>query len=180
VVIGCALPVGCGTSSTGPVETSTYQAGVQDSLELPFEPASPDGAFADYLDERWPQPFGKQFDEVAPDTALAHTFSGWSGDVTSATLHIGLGPGFVGNDSVRLGLLPQNSFETGFRYWVTLRLLAGTETLDEYTVLTLDLSDLPQYVDFPRSIISELADGVLEVLVEDDTAVDFMILEIDQ
>ncbi|RLA03294.1 MAG: hypothetical protein DRQ54_10945 [Gammaproteobacteria bacterium] len=171
--------IGCG-SSTEPGETITYRAGAQDELALPVEPASPDKSFTDYLDANWPQSFTKQFDEISEDTALAHTFSGWFGEVSGATLHVGLGPGSLDNDSIRLGLLPQNSFEDGFKYWVTLRHAAGTEELDEYTVLTFDLANLPEYAQFHENILAELTDGTLEVLVEDDTAIDFITLEIRQ
>lgn len=174
-------PARSGARSLAPVarDTVTIVAGVQDFFALPVEPAVPDPAFSAHLTAVWPQIFTRQFDQQTYNRALVHTFTGWRGRVTGATLRIGLGAGDLGNDSVRLGFVPgSQTYQEAFRYWVTLRKAAGTTTLSEYTVLTLDLANLPDYGGFPRDILWELRDGRLEVLVEDDTAVDFISLEV--
>jgi hypothetical protein len=42
----------------------------------------------------------------------------------------------------------------------------------------LNLGDLPPYVDFPTSVLRALHDGRLDLLVEDDTAIDYALLTI--
>jgi hypothetical protein len=44
----------------------------------------------------------------------------------------------------------------------------------------VDLADLPPYSHFGTNILSELQDGELEFMVEDDTLVDYAILRVCQ
>jgi hypothetical protein len=42
----------------------------------------------------------------------------------------------------------------------------------------LNLTDLPPYVDFPTNILAAVDDGSLDLLIEDDTAVDYALLRV--
>ena len=68
--------------------------------------------------------------------------------------------------------------QAAWNYWVTVRRVLGSWNPGDETTLKLNLANLPIYVDFPPNILEALSDGELELLVEDDTAVDFANLSV--
>jgi hypothetical protein len=131
----------------------------------------------------------KNFDECTVNTYFAHTFSGLPPCITSATLTMRLKPcgDICENDAVNLsftgpgGVLSSN-------YW-TRYLGSGNPQTGlvssnwcSYTggqVFTLDLSALPQASGSPLNDIPLLnANGFLDLLMQDDTGIDYAILDI--
>lgn len=156
-------------------------AGAPDEFMLPVEPSYPSARLLDYTSRFWPQRTVRLFDTVGIDIALVHTFTGWQGRVCGAALEIRLrcGPDPLStNDSIRLGLKGGSDHQRAFRYWVTIRRVLGSWEPGDESTLTLDLADLPVYGGFPTNILSSLNDGELELLVEDDTEVDYAILRV--
>jgi len=158
-----------------------FPAGVPDEFALPTEPTDPSPALVSYTEEFWPQPTTRLFDAGGNDHALIHTFSGWPGPVCGARLEIrlaGQSSSLSTNDSVRLELVGGPDPVHAFLYWTTIRNVTGSWGPGSVATLDLDLSDLPPYVEFPTNILDSLSDGSLDLLVEDDTAVDYATLHV--
>jgi hypothetical protein len=162
---------------------SELTAGAADSFAPPFEPTYQSPAFEDFLVNVW-YPHGqgaRVFDETGIDRALAHSFTGLGTDICAASLEfrVRADGSLSDNDSIRLAYTGNDTVADGFVYWVTLRLLTGSTWLPgSDRVFTLDLANLPVYGGFPTNILSELQDGELEILVEDDTSVDYAVLRV--
>lgn len=157
-------------------------AGTPDAFALPYEDPSPSAHLVDYTSKFWlGQTTTRRFDMVATNAALIHTFTGWKGPVCGATLEIRLLGGddpLSYNDSVRLGLKGGADQQLAWNYWVTISRVVGSWGPGSQATLHLDLGDLPTYVDMPTDILSALNDGELELLVEDDSAVDYATLTV--
>ena len=157
-------------------------AGTPDGFAPPTEPTQQSPAYADFLANYWIYQGDRVFDQTGIDLALGHSFVGWMGAVCGATVEfrVHADGSASDNDSVRLGYTGSTVPEDGFVYWVTLRLLSesGTWFPGSEATFTLDLGDLPPYVDFPTNILAELQDGELEFMVEDDTSVDYALLRV--
>jgi hypothetical protein len=129
----------------------------------------------------WPQPTTRWFDTGGNNAALIHTFEGWRGPVCGATLELRLraqSSALSTNDSIRLELRGGSDHQRAFRYWTTIRNVVGAWGPGAEAVVELNLGDLPPYVDFPTSVLRALHDGRLDLLVEDDTAIDYALLTI--
>lgn len=156
-----------------------YPAGIDDDFAGPPEPTSPNAALAAY-------PCGANapvdFNESATDQCVIHTFD-QLGVICGATLAIHLKPTAGGSDNDKLAFyaddgvvvpglfssdivdLPNASPPTGGT-WDTTNNPNGS-------TFVLDLANLPGGI----SIIEQINQaGLLDVLVEDDTAVDSMTL----
>lgn len=156
-------------------------AGVEDDFALPAEPTQPAADLVAYTQKWWPLPATRQFDTEATDLALIHTFTGWQGPICGATLELHLhgGPSTLSsNDSIRLELLGGSDHQKAFLYWVTIHYVLGDWGPGQAGVVTLDLADLPVYGGFPTDILISLNDGRMDLMVEDDTAVDYAKLDI--
>jgi hypothetical protein len=118
--------------------------------------------------------------------ALIHSFVGWQGPVCGARLEIRLAASWDElsfNDSVRLSLVGGSDPYYSFRYWTTIANVIGDYPGDwqpgEVATLIMDLENLPATTNgWPTNIMSDLADGALELAVEDDTAVDYAVLHV--
>lgn len=156
-------------------------AGEDDNFALPTEPTQPSDRLLSYTQQYWPVPATRRFDVTGTDVALIHTFSGWKGPVCGATLtlHLHAGPSLLSNnDSVRMELQGGSDIQQAFLYWVTIRYVLGDWGPGQDGVVTLDLGDLPVYGGFPTNILNSLNDGRMDLMVEDDTAVDYARLDI--
>ena len=157
-------------------------AGEPDDFALPTEPTLQSPEYADFLTNYWLYQGDRVFDETGIDLALGHSFVGWMGAICGATLEfrVHADGSLSDNDSVRLGYTGSTIPADGFVYWVTLRLLSdsGHWLPGSEGTFTVDLADLPPYVNFPTNILPELQDGELEFMVEDDTSVDYALLRV--
>jgi len=160
-----------------------FMAGSDDLFAAPYETASPDQPFANALAGLFNTPSDLAFDQMQTNRGLAHTFSGWHGPVCGALLELrvrAVGYGTtVDNDSIRLSFLGGQDSVEAHRYWTTIRNIQGGSWLHgDETVIILDLANLPSYVWFPTDILHDMTNGRLELLVEDDTAVDYARLNV--
>jgi hypothetical protein len=158
-----------------------FPAGLEDEFAPPPEPTDPSPEFLSYMDEFWPEPPTRQFDTPGNDLALIHTFTGWSGPVCGARLKIRLAAqssGLSSNDGIWLSLVGGPDLFHAFQYWTTIANVTGSWGPGSVATVVLDLSALPPHDEFPTNILDVLSDGSLELLVEDDTAVDSATLQI--
>lgn len=181
LVMVCLPPLGRAGDAWGQPLGRSFTAGTPDEFSLPTESPVPSAHLIDYTSKFWPQRTTRLFDMSATDVALIHTFTGWKARVCGATLEIRLrgGPDPLStNDSIRLGLKGGTDHQQAFHYWVTIRRVVGSWGPGSEATLTLDLAHLPVYGGFPTDILFALSDGELELLVEDDTAVDYATLTV--
>jgi len=158
-----------------------YLAGIEDDFAPPQEATSPSDELVAYTEESWPQVTTRLFDTEGTDMALIHTFTGWTEPPCGATLtlHVHAGPNPLStNDSIRMQVIGGSDPQQAFLYWVTIRFVTGSWGPGDDAVVTLDLADLPAYGGFPTDILPSLSGGKLDLLVEDDTAVDYAQLDI--
>jgi hypothetical protein len=157
-------------------------AGTPDDFALPTEPTQQSPTYANFLTTYWVGQGARVFDQTGYDLALGQSFVGWMGAVCGATVEfrVRADGSLCDNDSVRFGYTGSTVPQDAFVYWVTLRLLSGSGTWysGSEATFTLDLGDLPPYVDFPTNILAELQDGELEFMVEDDTSIDYAVLRV--
>lgn len=150
-------------------------AGVADNFAPPTEPASPSAELQAFLGAG-PAPV---FDHSTTNRTFGHTFTGIPTGVVAAQLTIRLRSlGEISdNDSLSLELLPGATF----RWSQRISVLANDpwDSNGDQATLVLDLENLsPSPSNGVTNVLSALADGDLDVYVQDDTTVDFMTLRI--
>ena len=174
--------------NTGTVDI-VITAGVNDNFALPTEPASPSDDLLLLMD-----PYGggnrvlfphRQFDDVAIDRVFGHTFTGLPQDmIIAATLEIRMfagGSDLVSNDAIHLERTGINNALSSWGFGLTALFNLKTGQLEwkagsDHTFI-LDLANLPPDGDGTTNIIPFMnVDLTLDVYVQDDTAVDYMIL----
>ena len=155
-----------------PGVSHSYTAGLADDLSLPTEPASRSAA----LSAAFPAASWKDFDDVTFDRLFGHTFSGLPAGIVRAELVIRMKPSSFGssNDALSLGLSSGSSFAFSSSI-ASLPGAGGTWNSNPTTTFSLELGSLPS----GGNILGKLAsDRFLDVLVQDDTAVDWMELQV--
>jgi hypothetical protein len=162
-------PAGAQVTCAAPRVTD-LAAGIDDNFALPSEPASPSAELLKFLADRPPV-----FDQASSDFRFGHTFTGIPSGVMAAelTLHLRARGGNSDNDGLALDFVAPNRF-----VWnASIAALTGKKwnTSTDEALLVLDLANLSSQ---PFDILSALADGTLDVYVQDDTAVDFMTLRV--
>lgn len=157
----CASPV-----------VAVFTAGVNDGFAAPGEPTSPSAELQAFF--AGPQ---RSFDQAGINLAFGHTFTGLPTGIVGARLTVRLrAEGFADNDGLSLELLPGPQFAWG----QSVRNLTGVNPWVNPAdrTVTLDLASLPASPQGVTGILSALADGDLDVYVQDDTAVDYVALEV--
>lgn len=160
-------------------EAVVFRVEVQDDFAGPPVMGDPSDEVVGLIEEYWTPLYVTGFDDQTPNAAFAHTFTGLPSDICSAVLTVRLRAlaGGSDNDKLRLELYSQEPLIQGdWAWWPLINWYSSqywawgaTETF------VLDLSNLPYN---QMNILDALADGDLDVVVEDDTAVDFLVLEI--
>lgn len=158
--------------------TTIFTAGVKDNFSTANGPelSSPSAALQAYMNNySGGYPTNAQhFDGTTIDRVFGHTFTGLPPGITGAKLEIGLRAiGGGSNDSINLSFTtPPDTFAWGG----AIAGLTGLPwTTGNSAVLTLDLAALPG----GQNILSNInANNTLDVYVQDDTAVDYIILTI--
>jgi HYR domain len=154
-----------------------FTAGLPDNYALPFEPSPQTAcmvtAFSGY-------PLWKGFDDTAVNTLLGHHFAGLPNNIVQAQLIIRMKPGpddGSDNDGLFMGL-PSCSFSS-FIFGASIKALPGavpatggtwTTPPNGSTTFTLNLN--PALIAYMNSA------QVLDVVVHDDTTVDYMQLRL--
>ena len=164
--------------------------GICDDFNLPTEDASPSQAMVNY----WPTFLSRDFDETGINNLFGHTFTNLPSNIVAAELKITMQPDATScdpnNDLLALeftGNLP--AFLPVVWYYDIKNLplvpngtpIGRWENGDEPNIFTLDLGNLPPHPHFPgvTSVLKHLADGELDVMVHDDTAVDCITLSVE-
>lgn len=162
-------------------------AGINDNFALPTELTSPSADLLLLMD-----PYGggnrtlfphRQFDDKAVNRIFGHTFTGLPEDIQAATLEIHLfagGSSLVSNDALALEYTGINTGNPSSFWYMGLTALFGQSWSagSDYTFI-LDLANLPPDAQGDTNVIPFMnADNALDVYVQDDTAVDYMILTV--
>lgn len=178
-----ALLVGVSLLAAGSASAShvtVFTAGVNDNFALPTEPTSPSADLLALMDPygggdrvRFPH---RQFDDVHIDRVFGHTFTNLPPCIVAATLEIRIFWG-GGNDALYLERTGINDNTTA--WGKSLSELFGPANLGSAETFILDLANLPPG-DSQRNIIPFMnADHALDVYVQDDSGVDYMILTVE-
>ena len=177
-----ALPACCDESCGGEQLLTVFTAGDQDGFN-PGDAAdqtSPSPALQTYMDQYNNGAFpNRQFDDQASNRVFGHTFSDLPADITCATLEIGLKarPDIPSNDRIHLNL------GAGAPFAWTIKLTDipganGTWENGQTAVTKFDLADLPPSGSGGTIISSINAGNSLDVYIQDDTAVDYIVLTV--
>jgi hypothetical protein len=173
-VASCSFQVIVKSYLSGPPNL-TFQAGLPDNFALPVEPSPQNAcmvtAFGGY-------PFWKGFDDPAVNTLLGHRFTGLPSNIAKAELVVRMRPGDnsgASNDGIFVGL-PACTFSS-FLWSASIAALPGAggnwNPGHPATTFTLDLGALnPALLAYMNSA------GHLDVVIHDDTTVDYMQLRL--
>lgn len=194
IIVGLALVVALPTAafniSTAHAQSTvdiSITAGINDNFTLPTELTSPSADLLLLMD-----PYGggnriqfphRQFDDKAINRIFGHTFTGLPEDIQAATLEIHLfagGSSLVSNDALALEYTGINKNNPSSYWYMGLTALFGQpwSAGSDHTFI-LDLANLPPDAQGDTNIIPFMnADNALDVYVQDDTAVDYMILTV--
>jgi hypothetical protein len=150
----------------------TFRAGVADEFADPVEATSRGAA----LNAAFPAAQWKGFNDATSNHFVGHTFTGLPADITRAELVLRVKPhaDTPSNDSVNLGLLPPNLFAASFHF-ADLPEAHGTwePGSNGPTTFTLTLG-----VPYQALLGQMSSQHALDVLVQDDSAVDFLQLRV--
>ncbi len=129
------------------------------------------------LEAAFPGASWKDLDDMTSNRRIGHSFTFLPAGIVGAELEVRMQPhaDFSDNDTIALGLTAGGSFAVTI-FIVDLPEAGGTWAGNPPTIFTLDLDDLPPA---GTSILAQVAaDRVLDVSVQDDTAVDYMKLKL--
>lgn len=158
------------------------EAGTLDNFELPFEPTFPDANLNLFVVSVYGATL-RAFDQPGTDLVTAHTFEWTASSVCGATLSIHLRSEGAGawNDRLSLELRDEVLQEGGevWRWVQLLTTLTGTQWgYGTTATLTLNLGNLPVDLYGRSAVLIHMLDGNLDVLVDDDTVVDHIALNV--
>jgi hypothetical protein len=149
-----------------------FRAGVPDEFAGAEEATSRGAA----LEAAFPTAAWKDFNDAAPNRFVGQTFTGLPDGITKAELVLRVKPhaDLPFNDAVDLGLLPASQFAASFRF-ANLPEAHGSwdPALNGATTFTLALG-----VTYQALLGQMSSQHTLDVLVQDDSAVDFMELRV--
>ena len=186
-VVTCSATNACGAVSTcqflvivkqyplGP--PLVFQAGLPDNYVLPVEPSPQTAcmvtAFSGY-------PFWKGFDDTAVNTLLGHHFTGLPNNIVQAQLVIRMKPGAddgSDNDGLFMGL-PTCSFAS-FIFGASIKALPGAVPPTGGTWTTPPNGSTTFTLNLNAALIAYMNSAqVLDVVIHDDTTVDYMQLRL--
>jgi hypothetical protein len=157
------------------------EVGVADNFAEPLETVSPDANLLLFIETIWNVPL-RQLDEFGLDKSMGHTFSWTPVYLLRAELEIhvrSLGGGLSHNDRLSIEF-NDNYFISGgenYKWASTLANLSGTSwDYGEEATFVFDLGNLPVDLYGRTDVMAHLADGNLDIEVQDDTAVDYIVL----
>jgi hypothetical protein len=153
-------------------------AGIDDDCEFtpPMEPASPSTEMTTAFPGAW-----RRFDQIVSSRRFGHTFTALRCCPVAAELEICMraGSDVPSNDVLSLEFL--NPTFAWSKRIEDLPLTPGGSPIGSWNVgdiatFTLDLGDLLPSNAGVTSVLRDMCDGDLDVYIQDDTAVDYMIL----
>jgi hypothetical protein len=157
-------------------------AGVDDNFAQPEEPAYPDAGVVNFLTGYFGNAL-RNFDQPGINATLAHTFYWQPTNFCSAfvTMHIlaQFDGGAESNDTFSMefnpGFIPGQISQWAWGLYIG-DILGKAWVAGNEKTLTLDLLNLPPDPHNRTSVGWALADGDLDVIVDDDTVVDYVTL----
>jgi hypothetical protein len=157
------------------LQISTFPAGLHDNFALPVDPTFRRPC----LNTAYPGALWKNFDDTTINRFIGHSFVGLPAGIVGAQLTVRMKPlpDIPNNDDIYLGLnTPCNPPSWAYSSLINaLPGAGGTWTINPATIFTLNLGNLPG----GGNLIPKLAaDRFLDVLIQDDTAVDWMELQV--
>ncbi len=172
LALSLAFPALSSAVTCNSPSVATFTAGMADAFTLPTEPASPSAELLAFLATSPPL----AFDEQSINRHFGHTFTGLPPGIIGAKLTLRVRAlSSASNDGMALELMSGPSFA-----WSrTFAALSGlTWNSPDEALLTLDLANLPPSGTGVTDILAALADGDLDVYMQDDTSPDFLSLEV--
>ncbi len=156
--------------------------GNADNFAEPLEPVFPDANLARLIATVWNVPL-RYLDNMDINASMGHTFQWEPCPITAAELEIHVLSMGTASDNDRLSIELNDRYFEGesevYRWTTTLAILTQTEWYyGEDATLVLDLGDLPVDLYGRTSVLAYMNDGNLDVEVQDDTAVDYIILRL--
>ncbi len=173
------------TSTPGPeapcenATSATFEAGNNDNFTGTSEPTSPSADLQVVLSQY--ASGTRDFDELMSNRVFGHTFTGLPSGIVAATLELHLRgrPDIPSNDALSLELVGGTTPFGWARRISDLPEAGGTWVIDQDAVFTLDLAALPLAGGGFTDILPNVnLDQALDVYIQDDTAVDYMILTV--
>lgn len=153
-------------------------AGKNDNCKFspPMETPSPSTELVTAFGGTW-----RRFDQIVSNRKFGHTFTGLPANIVAAELELCLraGTDIPTNDRLYLEFL--NPSFSWYHDIATLPSLPSLPPPAAWNVgqvknLVLDLGNLPPSPGSVTSVLGELADGDLDIYIQDDTAVDYITL----
>ncbi|HEY0557876.1 MAG TPA: immunoglobulin domain-containing protein [Thermoanaerobaculia bacterium] len=148
-----------------------FRAGLADEFAAPVDETARGAA----LNAAFPTASWKDFNDATPNRFVGHTFTGLPGDITRAELVVRAKPhrDVPFNDSIDLGLVPPNQFVVSFRF-ASLPEAHGTWDVGSNGPTTFTVELGPDQI-----LLGQMSSQhTLDVLIQDDTAVDYMELRV--
>lgn len=173
------------TSTPGPeapcenATSATFEAGNNDNFTGTSEPTSPSADLQVVLSQY--ASGTRDFDELMSNRVFGHTFTALPTGIVAATLELHLRgrPDIPSNDALSLELVGGITPFGWARRISDLPEAGGTWNVDQDAVFTLDLAALPLAGGGFTDILPNVnLDQALDVYIQDDTAVDYMILTV--
>lgn len=159
------------------------EVGAADQFADPFESVCPDANLLLFIETVWGVPL-RQLDEFGLDKSMGHTFSWSPAYLLRAELEIRVRSIGCGGYNDRLSIeFNDNYFLYGgenYKWTTTLQALSGKnwDYPGHEETFVLDLGNLPLDLYGRSSVMAHLADGNLDIEVQDDTAVDYIVLRL--
>ena len=175
-------PACCNGDCDAGQNLTVFYAGKKDNFNTSdgTEITTPRPALQDFMDQyNNGIPPNREFDDSHSDRVLGHTFMKLPQDIVCATLEVSLKGlrGQTHNETISLYYDGPNSFAWGIGI-DDLPQTGGSWNTGQNIVLRLDLANLPLGAGASNIIPSINAGNLLDVYVQDDTAVDYMILSV--
>lgn len=158
-------------------QAQTFTSGVADNFVLPTEPTSPSAGLLTWIGNNYPNPTTRQNDQQGDDRYYATTFTGLTrrGRICGATLRTTIRSNdWLNNDG--LGLWFVNSAGQLTPGWGSSLSGLGIGVGQTVTV-TLNLAALPGGTNLLPALNTH---GYLDVILQDDSAIDFVSLTVTQ
>lgn len=161
---------------------TTIPAGLQDNFLMPTEPASASPALRAFLTTSFTWPVREFFDYGGTNHSFGHSFTNLLGDnngcyIVSARLEIrlaGLGSGNPMDDMIGFVQGGQAVWSSSISALYGAPWIPGAQN-----TFILDLDNLPASASGITNILAALRDGTLDVFVQNNTSVDYMILQLE-
>lgn len=155
-------------------------AGVDDCFALPTEPACPSAELATFILNVLGKPL-RAFDEGDGNKTLGHTFNDLPDGYNEIWVTMRLrasGDPLTYNDTVNFEFNPDwiPGEVSAWGWGLYISSIVGWWGPGSETTITLNLADLPPDPRGRTSVMNLLEDGMLDVCVDDDTIVDYIML----